>query len=135
MAFPYDVDETNQALGRLGYAPMGTTAPAAAREAPPPPPVASPTPSQAVATAPAAPAAPAAPTNDPGTPKADGSDTQTSMPMKAMGAAQQGINMLPPEKKDDGLQRLGALVGTAMSVYTGNYAGAAQGLSGLSGGK
>lgn len=130
MAFPYDPNATNQALSKLGSqyqlpGAMGSAAPA---------PVPQPT-SVTVQTAPAAPAP--APTNDPGSPDPE----KAKQPLMSAETAQavsegvQGLNVADAQQKkaNAGMQKVGALVGTVLSAYTGNAAGVAGGVSAMKG--
>jgi hypothetical protein len=149
VAFPYDPNGTNQALSKLGYdyqlpgatptAVSGTTAPFAGRTEPQapvaPPPQPAPAPTVTVQAAPAP-----APTNDPGAPKSatDGDAAAPAASGNGLGSVKDiaaGISSMKTDdkKSNQGFQKVGALIGTVLSAYTGNAAGVAGGVSSMQG--
>lgn len=72
----------------------------------------------------------------PGIQKDGGSESGTTA-QGALGGVQEGASalssMTEDPKKKGAMDKLGGLVGTVLSMYTGNYAGAANGLSSMRG--
>lgn len=137
MAFALDPNLINSALKKTGsdYSLPAAT-PAANQSAMTATTAAAPPPVSAANPAPMAPTAPAATpekTNDPGAPKPEGD--------KGGGLAGglektqdlfSGMQQVDPEaKKNEGFQKVGALVGTILSAYTGNAAGVVGGTTAM----
>lgn len=114
MAFPYDPNETNQALQTLGSSYQVPT------QQPAP---------QAAAPAPAAQPAPETP--DIQKPQSGGGMQDTMGQAQAVTGGLSGMTD-DPEKKN-GLDKLGGLIGMVLGAYTGNAQGMANGAKSMKG--
>lgn len=134
MAFQYDPNATNQALLKTGSSysvPVAQTPAPAAPVAPVAQPVNAPS---FTAPAPAPPVKQATDTEVPGAPKPEPKGDDKAWAKQAGDIA--SVVASSGDSKDDEqakkMNKLGALVGTVLSFYTGNYMGAAQGVQSMS---
>lgn len=130
--FSYDPEATNRALAATGSSYQVPVAQPAAQPAP-----TQPQPAVNVNTAPpqAVQPPPAPPEKKEPEPTAQPNSGGGAAAAESLGDVQGMANAASgmtkdPEKKD-GMEKLGGLVGTVLSFYTGNYAGGAQGLQSM----
>ncbi len=122
MAYFDPNDEQNKALMKLGYEPISSAPPSTPLSAPAQPPSVQVTPPPAVEQPPAA--KPEPPKENSGTSAQDA------------GAVFQSLaNSTDPENpQGKAMRKVGGLISTVLSAYTGNAAGVAGGVSGMKGG-
>src|SRR4051812_23372714 len=135
--FQFDPELMNQSLQQYGsdYRAPASSAPTAPSytqsldSAAPAP--AAPPPERASFQAPAA-AAPVAQATDTEVPGSPPPATQAQAPKVVSGLEKMSsMGQVEPEKKVEGLQKLGSIVGSVMGMFTGNYGGAANSAAGL----